>query len=386
MNSERSESPSRILLRTERRQRQIKSRNVYKSLSRRIVQGLAVVAVFVGFLVLGRIPYFYIRSWWVGTQLVHKALNASTKSQHHDSIHKAAWPSSVLSVIEIPKLGVNAPVIQGTQMQQLNVAVGHLPTSVMPGQPGTSILAGHNATWFRHINRLKPGNLITIIDRQRMLQFRVTHAAVVHVGTPVLNSHGPSIVLEACYPLNALYLTPYRYLVWANLVSSQLTVTTQLHIPTNIHYVPEGIPQPVQAQGLTLKTNYLPMGTLTIQGHPSEVWRQSNAPLNAADATTTLFLAILHVARANNPTWWHELAPEIPYTTLMPLVNSQISHFLSLTNEYETVTGSALSETELKVSVQLIHDGVISNYQIEMGTRVHENKVRISRLRLVVTN
>ena len=369
---------TRVLSRVERRRQERARPRRYRIQWSRMARTAGWLLVLTGAVIMVRIPYFYLRSWWVGSHLAARALTARTTKgapKPGRPVATSAWPASVQSVLEIPKLGLTAPVLEGTLDPQLNVAVGHLPTSVSPGQAGTSILAAHNATWFRHINRLKPGNVITVVDRHQTLTFRVTKSAVVHVGTPVYNSTNPSIVLEACYPLNVLYLTPYRYLVWANLVSSKHVTQGQPPVPPNTQYEPAGIPTAVQAQGLTLATNYMPMGTLTIQGHPSPVWRQSNAPLNAADATTTLYFAMIHIAAADNPTWWQQLAPHIPFSALEPLVSGQISRYLRATNEFETSTHRNVTQTELQTAVQVNSAAGTQDYIITMRTQVVGHEV-----------
>lgn len=376
---------TRVLSRVERRRQERARPRRYRIRWSRMARTAGWLLVLTGAVIMVRIPYFYLRSWWVGSHLAARALTARTPKgapKPGRPVATSAWPASVQSVLEIPKLGLTAPVLEGTLDPQLNVAVGHLPTSVSPGQAGTSILAAHNATWFRHINRLKPGNVITVVDRHQTLTFRVTKSAVVHVGTPVYNSTNPSIVLEACYPLNVLYLTPYRYLVWANLVSSKHVTQGQPPVPPNTQYEPAGIPTAVQAQGLTLATNYMPMGTLTIQGHPSPVWRQSNAPLNAADATTTLYFAMLHIAAADNPTWWTELGPSIPYTTIEPLVGAQVSHYLSSANEFESVIKSTVLTTQLQVNVQLTGGTTPGSYHVTLTTHVTGGHVSLSQITL----
>lgn len=334
--------------------------------------------VILGALVLVRIPWFYLRSWWVGSHLTHQALSTVNSSRQHHHPQSLKWPSGVLSVLEISSLGVKAPVLQGTQMSVLNVAVGHLSSSVMPGMAGTSVLAAHNATWFHHINRLKPGALIKVVNRKETLTFRVMRAAVVHVGTPVVNSSNSSLVLEACYPLNALYLTPYRYLVWANLVRATKTARQNGALPPNTHYIAQGIPSAVQKQGLTLATNYMPMGTLTVKGHPSTNWRQSNGPLNAADATTTLFFAALHIARANNPQWWHQLAPTLPFSKAKLLVSNPVQQFLSRANESEIVHSNQVTETTLTVNVALNTPTGVHDYQIMVSNKVRNNRLTMT--------
>ena len=316
----------------------------------RYVRMAGWLLVAVGAVVLGRIPVFYIRSWWVGTHLARAALaNLHTP----DRAAGRRWPRSVQSVLEIPALQLTAPVVQGIQTAQLNIAAGHLPTSVEPGQPGTSIVAAHNVTWFRHINRLKPGATIRVLTPHTTLVFRVATSRVVHVGTPVANTPNASLVLEACYPLNALYLTPYRYLVFANFTEAIHRSVKAPAIPLNTRYAPQGIPTPVKDQGLTLATNDLPMGQLQIIGHPAAAWRQSNAPLNGADATTTLFFAALHILQQGNAAWWQALAPSIPFHSLSILQQSRIAHFTSLADESEWVTGTHLRQTQLVVSVML---------------------------------
>ncbi len=335
-------------IRRRRNRRRLLSR--YLLVPQRLLRVVGGLFALVGLVILVRIPFFYVRSWWVGQHLVHEATVALPKNHGHPA---TPWPSNLMDVIHIPSLGLTAPVLQGTQDAQLNVAVGHLPTSVNPGMPGLSILAGHDVTWFRHINRLKPGDTIVVEGRYHTYTFHVSHSAVVHVGTSIYNTTMSSIVLEACYPLNALYLTPYRYMVWATLVSSASKTKNTPQIPPNTQYTPVGIPSAVSDQGLTLATNYIPMGHLAILGNPTPAWKQSNAPLNAADATTTLFLAALHIAQANNPIWWQQLAPSIPYSTITPLVTGQITHYVSLANESELVQGNSLESTEIQVAVAI---------------------------------
>ncbi len=355
-------------------------RAVQRRLRRKLPRGVKWAGwglLLAGALVLGRIPFFYLRSWYVGHQLASTALKARTSQKGTTLAANRPWPAGVLSVVKIPSLGVTAPVLQGTQNAELNVAVGHLPSSVLPGQPGTSILAGHDVTWFHHINRLKRGAVIEVVDRQKTLIYHVTRSAVVHTGTPVSNSTHSSIVLEACYPLNALYLTPYRYLVWADLFSTKTHGKGAPVVPKNTQYTPVGIPSAVKAQGLTLATNYMPMGTLTIKGDASKAWRQSNAPLNAADATTELYFAMIHIAQADNPTWWHELAPNIPFSTIQPLVGAQIS-YVGRADEIETVKRSAVTGTRVIATI----DANGSRYLLSISTSLSYREVSVRRVTL----
>lgn len=281
--------------------------------------GLA--ACLAGVVTLARIPYFYLHSHIRGQQLLHQAQQAVAAGRQSSSsgsaaasaakvpmtsvnLLKPAQPGEVLGTLSVPTLHLTAPMLQGTQDAQLNVGVGHLTTSVMPGQRGTAILAAHNATWFRHINNLRPGDQIVVTVPGSTYTFAVTDERVVHTGTPVYNSSTPTLVLEACYPLDALYLTPYRCLVFARLVSGGSASTTDsssLAADSAGEYTAQ-IPTDLTQQGLTLATNSLPMGKLTYTGSPALTYTESNQPLSASSTLVALYLGWLHASAESSAT------------------------------------------------------------------------------------
>lgn len=173
---------------------------------------------------------------------------------------------SVIGRIVIPRLQLNISVLEGTGYSQLLVAPGHLPGSVLPGVPGTSVIAAHNATWFRHINLLHVGSRIYVSTDSGRYAFAVTRKEIVRVGTPLRNTRGPSLVLEACYPLDALYLTNQRYWVKTHFLGriSRLPTVAAQQLPA---------PWPVDLQGtgftkdqFTVYTLGVPMGSLQDTG------------------------------------------------------------------------------------------------------------------------
>lgn len=69
---------------------------------------------------------------------------------------------TLLGRIEIPRIGVDAMVIDGTTDEYLRRAVGHIPGTVLPGQPGNAGLAGHRDTFFRGPGRIRKGDAIDL--------------------------------------------------------------------------------------------------------------------------------------------------------------------------------------------------------------------------------
>jgi len=293
------------------------------SLQMCIMQYAGIVLVLAGLIVVGRIPYFYLRSRIQGTTLLHRAeqslaapVSTTTFSQPSQSVSSTIGivplapteglagvsSASLIGYINIPSLALQAPLLQGTDDAVLNVGAGHLSASVMPGKSGTSVIAAHNATWFRHIDDLHPGDKVIVHTVAGQFTFSVTRSQVVKVGTPVTNTADSTLVLEACYPLDALYLTPYRYLVFG----SWTATTPALHDTSAVPSVPDNaihyhalVPNSVLQEGITLANNALPMGTLTYSGQPDLSYTQSTSPLSASSTLLQLYLAWVQASGAN---------------------------------------------------------------------------------------
>ncbi len=219
----------------------------------------------------------------------------------------------VHGTLEATSIGLDAPVVEGTDDPQLAVGVGHDPASVWPSSPGTVVLSAHDVTWFSRIGQLGAGATLDFVSPCVTYQYAVTGSSVVKAGSPVFNGPGSRLVLVSCYPFTALYLTPDRYLVNATLVK----VTDAVSHPAALasYLVPTvPAPAPLAAQGLGLATNDAPLGTLTISGTPSPAWQQSTNPLDVHEALLALYFGALRAAEQRQEAWWSDLAPDVPWS------------------------------------------------------------------------
>jgi LPXTG-site transpeptidase (sortase) family protein len=86
---------------------------------------------------------------------------------------------SPIALLDIPKLHVHEVVLQGTTSSVTAHGPGHRRDSVMPGQPGVSIVMGREATDgapFAHLDELRPGDSITVTTGQGVQAFSVLGA------------------------------------------------------------------------------------------------------------------------------------------------------------------------------------------------------------------
>jgi sortase A len=142
---------------------------------------------------------------------------------------------TVVGHLQIPAIGVDQYVVEGTAENDLQMGPGHYIGTSMPGQAGNVAIAGHRTTYgapFNNLNEMVPGDVIDLTtDSGEALQYVVTQApvAVVPGDVKILNSFGDNrLTLTTCNPR---YSASQRLVVVALLrtpVASAPTTTTPI--------------------------------------------------------------------------------------------------------------------------------------------------------------
>ncbi len=81
-----------------------------------------------------------------------------------------------IAVMTIARLGISEVIVQGTTPSDLTAGPGHRRDTVFPGQVGTSIIMGRQATYggpFGNLSGLAPGDKIEIITGQGTSKYQV---------------------------------------------------------------------------------------------------------------------------------------------------------------------------------------------------------------------
>lgn len=124
--------------------------------------------------------------------------------------------------LQIPRIGVSAVVVEGTATSDLSQGPGHYPATPLPGEPGTVGVAGHRTTygaWFRHVDRLRPGDAVQFTMPYGRFTYRVERTRIV-APTALWVTRRVAydrIILSACNPL---YSAAQRIIVFARLVAA----------------------------------------------------------------------------------------------------------------------------------------------------------------------
>ena len=82
-------------------------------------------------------------------------------------------------MLDVPRLGLTTPVVEGDDDVTLKRAVGHLPDTPLPWQGGNSAIAGHRDGLFRPLKDIKVGDEIRFRGSRANLRYRVTKTAIV---------------------------------------------------------------------------------------------------------------------------------------------------------------------------------------------------------------
>ena len=122
--------------------------------------------------------------------------------------------------ISVPRLGLNMVLVNGTDHESLKRGPGRDLRTYMPGQGELVYIAGHRTTYlapFAHIERLQPGDPVSVEVPYGTFRYRVLRHVIVPAGdVSRLRSHGrEEVVLQACHPR---FFATQRYLVYAKLV------------------------------------------------------------------------------------------------------------------------------------------------------------------------
>lgn len=136
------------------------------------------------------------------------------------SIHKVSFhplTGKPLGEIELTRVGVTAMILEGTDDRTLRRAVGHIPGTSLPGQPGNVVIAGHRDTFFRALRNVRQDDEINLMTLDGSYHYRVDSISVVGPeDTQVLdNSGGDILTLVTCYPFYFVGPAPRRFIVRA---------------------------------------------------------------------------------------------------------------------------------------------------------------------------
>jgi sortase A len=118
---------------------------------------------------------------------------------------RADEPYVELGTLEIPKLGVSQPLLEGITLNTLDLGPGHWPGTAMPGKFGNAVIAGHRTSHgkvFRHVDQLVAGDEVVLTTADGRFVYLVNDVVVVQPDALYIIEQTPgyTATLFACHP------------------------------------------------------------------------------------------------------------------------------------------------------------------------------------------
>jgi sortase A len=181
---------------------------------------LSTLLVIVGIALLA-----YVASQYWGMYRSQQTLEAQWERQAAAaSVPEAPKPTGddLLTRVVIPKINLDAIVVEGASRKKLSEGPGHVKDTATPGEPGNAVITAHRDTFFRHIYELNKGDDILIRRNGQVFKYQVTGKKIVmpeDVGV-LKPTPDPQLTLITCYPTYYIGPAPKRLVVFSKLVES----------------------------------------------------------------------------------------------------------------------------------------------------------------------
>ena len=123
----------------------------------------------------------------------------------------------IIGRVDVPRLNLSAAVAEGDDDATLGKAVGHLPDTPLPWQPGNVAFAAHRDTLFRPLKDIQLNDEVQVVTTHGTYIYRVSKTEIVKpedvwVLAPTTT---PTLTLITCYPFSFIGHAPRRFIVQA---------------------------------------------------------------------------------------------------------------------------------------------------------------------------
>jgi sortase A len=162
---------------------------------------------------------------WLGLEQIEAASFRRYLESTSSEVRKTDAPSArpaLVGRLEIPRLGIADLIAEGDDDRTLGAAIGHLPDTPLPWEPGNSALAGHRDSVFRPLRDVRIGDRLRIVTTRGALEYRVTETLIVEPEDTWVLAPTPerTLTLVTCYPFTYIGSAPQRFVVRAVMETS----------------------------------------------------------------------------------------------------------------------------------------------------------------------
>ena len=125
--------------------------------------------------------------------------------------------------LTIPAINEVLPIFHGTDEDELSRGIGHFAGSVLPGENDNSVLSGHRDTVFKELGELEINDQVIVETLAGTFTYEIREIKIVPSDDKSIISPTDSaaLTITTCYPFSVIGDSPDRYILIADLVSSE---------------------------------------------------------------------------------------------------------------------------------------------------------------------
>lgn len=198
---------------------------IFKPSPKIVRRGLTALAIILALTGLGFASYPFMTDMWsarIQGGLEGEFTQAGAAQRYRVGDIDTGDP---LTRLQIPRLGVDTLVVEGTTPAALRAGAGHYPKTPLPGERGNVAIAGHRTTYGKPFNRmdeLEPGDKVVLTTPiGRHVYQVIARPSVVdpYDWSPIekFPKAGNFLTLTSCHPEGS---AAYRIVVRAKLIRS----------------------------------------------------------------------------------------------------------------------------------------------------------------------
>lgn len=187
-------------------------------LNQRLRRHLPLVLTIVGMFLLG-----FVGSEYYGMYREQKRLTVEWEQQNTPAKPgETRAAGDGLTRLEIPKIALDAIVLEGASRKQLKLGPGRITTTAIPGETGNSVITAHRDTFFRHIYELNKGDEILVRRNGEVFRYKVTGKKIVDPSdvSVLKQTTDRQLTLITCYPTYFIGPAPERLVIFSKLDGS----------------------------------------------------------------------------------------------------------------------------------------------------------------------
>jgi len=173
----------------------------------------------------GALAVCYVGVAFIYARHCEEIANSALDQEQQTGGQRTSGPSGyfteqgrVLGRIEIPRLKIRVAILDGTTSRTLEVGVGHIEGTALPGEPGNIGIAGHRDTYFRALRNIRTGDEIRVQAGSALSRYKVDTVQIVAPDdiSVLAPSAASTVTLVTCYPFYFIGAAPQRFVVHAN--------------------------------------------------------------------------------------------------------------------------------------------------------------------------